>query len=233
MYYATPDEILARLEDGFKASSARLKAAEKGLRSHVQQGREFVATHGTSLAFSSQWDSVEEMLDHIQRLSTEVDEVPQGRHDQKDIEQALQAWQSLQAEISKLEAILTGLRDQVSRLDRTARQAWNALALSFEDELGALFTCAKALRIRLELQDGRSQEEVDQFIRDVLTELRERPRPDEVDAGTYELEYLKSAIEIAHEKQESLGFPVIIKTLFTWFENPEERVTRTLRVPID
>lgn len=233
MYFATPEEILTRLEGGFDANSARLKAVQKNLRAHVQRGREWGAAHGAGPALSSQWDSIEEMLHRIQGLTVEIDQAPQGRHDQKDIERAMQSWQALQAEITKLEAGLTDLRDQVSGLDRPARQEWNTLAQSFEEELAALQACAKTLRIRLELQDGRSPAEVDQFIRDVLTELRERPRPNDVDAGTYELEYLKSAIELAHEKQESLGFPVIIKTLFTWFENPEERVRRTLRVPID
>ena len=114
MYYSTPDEILTRLESGFKVSSARLKAAEQELRSLVQQGREFGATHGTSPALTSQWDSVEEILDRIQRLSTEVDEVPQRRHDQKDIEHALRSgladyWTKpldLQRFLGSLQAIL-------------------------------------------------------------------------------------------------------------------------------
>lgn len=233
MYYAAPDEILTRLEAGFDANSAHLKAVENELRVNVQRGRDFGAKHGADRGFSSTWNDIEEILQRIQLLADEIDQAPQGKHDQKDIEHALKAWKTLQAETSNLETELADLRDQVASLDLPARQEWNGLAETFEEELRALLVCAKALRIRLELQDGRSQEEVDQFIRDVLTELRERPRPENVDASTYELEYLKSAIEIAHEKQESLGFPVVIKTLFTWYENPEERVDRTLLVPID
>ena len=233
MYFTTPDEILTRLEAGFQANSARLKEVEDALRLSVQRGRDFGVNHVPDAEFDSSWNSVEESLRHIQHLADETDQAPQGRYEQKDIERALEAWQTLQTETANLETTLAGMRDQVAGLDLYARREWNTLAQTFEAELKALLVCAKTLRIRLELQDGRSPQEVDQFIRDVLTELREQPRPAGEDTSTYELEYLKSAIEIAHEKHESLGFPVVIKTLFTWFENPEERVSRTLLVPVD
>ena len=222
MYYATPAEILPHLEAGFRANSVRLKAVENELRMNVQRGREFGKKHGAGPDIQIRWDGIETTLQRVQRLADQTDDAPQGTHDQKDIEQALETWEKLQAEISNLEAALNELREQFAKLDQPARQEWNTLAQAFEEELKALLACAHTLRIRLDLQDGRSPEEVDQFIRHVLAELRERPMPEEVDASTYQLEYLKSAIEIAHEKHESLGFPRIIKTLFTWFENPEE-----------
>ncbi|MHB1080654.1 MAG: hypothetical protein ACYC67_14720 [Prosthecobacter sp.] len=233
MYFVTPDQILSRLEAGFETSSARLKALESKLSTNVQRGREFGAKHLDAREFNTQWNSIEESLRRIQSLAAETDLSPQGKHTQKDIEHALQMWNELQAEITRLETALTTLRDKAAKLDKQARQQWNTLAQSFEEDLQALLVCARTLRIRLELLDGRSQQEVDIFIRHVLAELRDRPRPSGVDASTYELDYLKSAIETSHEKNECLGFPTIIKTLFTWFENPEERVSRTLLVPVD
>lgn len=233
MYFVTPHEILTRLEAGFADNSARLKQVENNLHADVQRGRDFGTKHAEVPEFTEQWNRTEECLQRIHHLVSETDLAPRGRYAQEDIERALQAWNTLQDEASKLETSLTALRDKAAGLDLPARHEWNTLAQRFEEDLGALLACARTLRIRLELQDGRSPEEVDEFIRHVLAELREQPRPDGVDASTYELDYLRSAIETSHEKHESLGFPTVIKTLFTWFENPEERVVRTLQVPVD
>ncbi|WP_395736214.1 hypothetical protein [Prosthecobacter sp.] len=233
MYYLSPDAMLAQLEAGFKANSLRLKAVENDLRSKLQSGREFGASHAATADFNHPWNDVEKSLGHIQHLAAETDLAYTGKPAQADIERALQSWKALQEEIARLEKTLSELRDEAASLDVSSRRAWNTLAQSLEGDLQILLACSRTLRIRLDLLDGRSQEEVDEFLRFVLAELREQPLPKGVDASTYELDYLKSAIETAHEKHESLGFPTIIKTLFTWYEKPEERVARTLQVPVD
>lgn len=233
--YSTPAEILTHLEAGFRASSTRLHAVGQDLRGTLQRGREFAALHGPGpgtegrAALDAAWGRVEASLDRLQSLAARLEDAPR----QADIEDALQAWEELEAERARLEAALTAVRDLAAPLGAPARQAWNGLARAFEDQLAMLLASASTLRLRLELQDGRSPEEVDAFVRDVLAELRERPMPQTVDASFYQLAYLKAAIEIAHEKQQSLGFPRVIKTLFTWYENPEERVRRQLHLPID
>lgn len=229
----SPADILARLEAGFRANSAELQTVEKELRLSVQRGRAFGEKHGAGAVFNPKWDGIDAILNGIQRLATEIDQAPQGRHEQSDIENGLESWKALQSESEHLTAALRDFRTQAAALDAAARTEWNELAKGFEEEQEALHACARAMRIRLELLDGRSQEEVDEFVRHVLAELRDRPMPEEVDASIYQLEYLKAAIETAHEKHESLGFPRIIKTLFTWYENPEERVRRELFLPID
>lgn len=230
---ASPAEMLSHLEDGFRASSARLQAAENELRMAIQRGREFGEKHAAEAALNPQWNDVEAILSRILELAQKIDQASRGTPAPRDIESALEAWNTLQTEGPKLEEALTELRDQAAKLDPGLRQEWNALADEFGKQVEALLACGSTLRVRLELREGRSQEEVDQFIENVLTELRGRPMPQAVEASTYQLEYLKAAVEIAHEKQEFLGFPRVIKTLFTWYENPEERVRRKLLLPID
>ncbi|HEY1051942.1 MAG TPA: hypothetical protein VGE39_19355 [Prosthecobacter sp.] len=226
-------ELLARLEAGFRANSAQLRTLENQLGMSVRRGREFGEKHGGGPVLQMKWNSVEESLRRFQRLATEVDKAPEGDHDQEGIEKGLEALAALQGESARLKAALQEVRAAAASPGEAAWPDWNTLAQVFEEELEALHDCVDMMRVRLELHDGRSEEEVRRFVRDVLLELRERPMPELEDARKYQMEYLKAAIETAHEKHESLGFPRIIKTLFTWYENPEERVRRKLFLPID
>lgn len=227
-----PAALLDRLEAGFQSDAQHVKTLAAELEEALADIRQFGQRHHPSLQWTEHWQALEPLLQRVQRLARQMDEAIEN-DDRARMRQALESREAFQADDEKLVNELRLIRDQLADADATGRAEWNALAQTVEDVLNAIHGCVRVLCLKLELTEGRSSEQVRDFVKDVRRQLREHPCPPNVDPQAYELEYLKASIELDHEKHEALGFPTNIKTLFTWFETPEERVQRNLGFPVD
>ncbi len=153
----TNDETIrycARLETGFRTSSAHLKELERDLTVTLQRAREFGKEHGPpddwKTHWDQQWDNVERILCRISVLVNAMD-VSVESSDSDRLEKALEAWDSVQSEGAHLVEALNAIRAQAIGLNAAVRKDWNMLAHTIECHLETVEACARALRIKLEL----------------------------------------------------------------------------------
>ena len=228
-----PTHILARLEIGFRTDAAHLKEWEKDLMGALQRARNFGAKHGSpddwQTHWRARWDEVETLLG---RIRIQVEEM-RGAIQSARFEMALAAWKVIQSEDTKLVEALGAIREQASALSAAVRKDWNILARTFEPHLETIYACAHALRVRLELLEKHSAEDVDRLIQQTLSKLPNQTHVAGMDAETYQQEYDKAAIELEQEQHEYLGFADLFKSFWQWFESPEERVTKNRSLLVD
>ena len=145
---------------------------------------------------------------------------------------ALEAWETIQTEDAQLVQALSAIRAQASALNAAVRKDWNLLARTLEPHLETIYACAHALRVKLELLEKHSMEEVDQLVQHILTRLPNRTHAAAWNAETYQQEYDKAVVQLEQEQHEFLGVGDLIKSFWQWFESPEERMhkNRSLRV---
>lgn len=229
-----PSHLLARLQADFQSHAERLHELQANLSQRLEQVRVYGEAHAGPDAWQAPWARVQEILGRMQALVGEIESAI-ASDDTARIQTALRQREAFEAEDAALVREVAAIRDAgASATADPARQAeWNALAAEVGGVLDAIAEGVHILELKLELHEGRTPEQVRDFVRDVVDELPEHPSPPGVDPRTYELEYLKASIEVAHEEHRSLGFPRIIKTLFTWYETPEERVQRNLGFAVD
>lgn len=227
--------ILARLEIGFRADSARLEALEKDLTKTLHSVRHFGEKHGCAddwiTQWHQQWENIEGLLRRIRmRVKEMQDAVVSDASDR--FEKALEAWEAFQAEDAKLVGALGEIRVRAGGLNMEARKDWNLLARALEPHLETIHACAQALRIRLELLKKHSKEEVDILVQDILSKLPNPTLADTMDAERFAQEYHKATIELEQERYKFMGLIDIIKGMFLWVETTEERAlkNRSLRV---
>jgi len=230
-----PIHILARLEVGFRTDAAHLKELEQALAVTLLNARQFGRKHGSPDDWTTnsdqQWDNVEGHLRRIRMLVSEMHDGIESR-DRESREGALAAWETIQSEDAQLEKALSGIRAQASALNAAVRRDWNLLARTLEPHLETIYACAHALRVKLELLEKHSKEEVEQLVQHILSRLPDRTQAAAWDAETYQQEYDKAVIQLEQEQHEFLGVGDFIKSFWQWFESPEERMrkNRSLRV---
>jgi hypothetical protein len=228
--------ILARLEIGFRTNSAHLKELETDLAETLQSARHFGQQHGSpddwNTNWRQQWDNVEGNLRRIKVLVNEMDGSIES-NDSVRLKKALEAWETIQSEDAKLVKALSALQTQANELNAAAQEDWNLLARTLESHLETIQACAQALRIKLELLKKHSKEEVDNLVQDILSKLPNRAHAEGMDAGNYEQEYRKAAIELENEHHKFLGFVDVVKGLLMWVETTEERADKNLLVGAD
>lgn len=225
-------DLLNRLEAGFQSHAQELEKLTDHLEAAAQKVRTFREARHPSQESQAHWQSLEESLRRIEALAQKIVRAIEGS-DRAEMRRALEAREALRAEDEKLVSGLRLIRDQAAGGAATDRAEWNSLAEAVVSQLDAVHACVLLIQTKLELTEGRTPEQVRDFVRDVLQQLSHQACPDGMSRHAYELEYLRASIEVDHEKHEALGFPRNIKTLFTWFESPEERVRRNLALPVD
>lgn len=220
-------ELLARLEIGFRTDSARLKELETTLAETLQNARQFGQRHGPpddwNTHWQQQWDTVEAILGRIRERVLEMERSMEGS-DAGDLQRALSAWELIQAEDAKLVRALTEMRAHAIGLDAAVRKDWNLLAQTLESHWETIHACAQALRIKLELLQRHSRQDVDQLVRDILAKLPGRTTGNE--ATPERQTYRDAAAELETEHHQFLGFVDVVKSLFMWVESPEERARK-------
>ncbi len=230
-----PIHILARLEVGFRTDATHLKELEQDLAVTLRSARQFGRKHGSpddwTTSWDQQWDNVEGHLRRIRMLVGEMHDCIESR-DRERRNLALEAWETIQTEDAQLEKALSGIRTQASALNAAVRKDWNLLARTLEPHLETIYACAHALRVKLELLEKHSLEEVDQLVQHILAKLPDRAHAAVWDAETYQQEYDKAVIQLEQEQHEFLGVGDLIKSFWQWFESPAERMhkNRSLRV---
>jgi hypothetical protein len=223
--------ILARLEIGFRTDAVRLKALEQALAVTLADARHFGRRHGSpdewNSTWNTQWDQVEGIVRRINDRVRELEGSMEGS-DPGRLAKALAAWETIQSEDARMVDALGGLRAQAMGLNVAVEADWNRLARALATHLETIHACAQALRIKLELLQRHSPEEVDQIVRDVLAKLPNRARTEGPGGGLDEQPYREAATELVREKHKFLGFVDVLKGLSMWVESTEERADKNL-----
>ncbi|MFN0067957.1 MAG: hypothetical protein ACKVYV_10005 [Limisphaerales bacterium] len=221
--------ILTLLEIGSRIDTAHLRELQEALSVSLHSGRHFGTLQGlpdtSDMNWQRNWDNVEKILNRTGEL---VNEMAGGldSHESDHLKRATAAWEAIQCEGDLLQEALEAIRTQANGLSATGRKQWNLLARTLESELEAIHFCAEALRIKLELQNGRSKEEAERMVRSIVSKLPKRNRKDGVADELYDHEFRKAVIGLQREQHEFLGGMDVLKGLLMWAETPDSRMRR-------
>ena len=226
----TPNDsarLLARLQTEFRTDCGHLEELETELHATLESARQFGIKHGAPPAWNSlwlqHWDDVAGILRRIRVLIGEMERWSGGTSTDL-LDAALESWEEMQAEDVQLAAALSAIQKQATTLDAAVRADWNEVARSIEPHLTKLHTCARVLRIRIELLRSNSREGVDHLVLQLLSKLPGHTPGEEPDPVLQRQEIQEASVELDHEKHEAGGLMDVIKGLLMWVETPEERV---------
>ncbi len=226
----TPDDnarLLARLQTEFRTDCGHLADLETELLAAQDSARQFGIKHGTPPAWNTlwlqHWDDVAGIVRRIGVLVSEMERCTGGTSPDL-LDAALEAWEEMQGEDVQLAAALSAIQKQAAGLDAAVRADWNLAGRRIEPHLTKLHTCARVLRIRIELLRSDSREGVDHRVLKLLSTLPGHTPGEEPDPEIQRQEAGEAAVELAHEKHEAGGLMDVIKGLLMWVETPEERV---------
>jgi hypothetical protein len=226
-------ETPASLEKASRVNSTHLDQLEKSLATSLQSGRHLPSRqalpHIWDRKWQGHWDNIEEILE---RTRTHVNELVDGLESHVEnnagehLSRAMSAWEAIQCEGDFLQQALAQVRVQADQLSAGDRENWNTLARTLEYELEAIHYFAQAMRIKLMLLNGHSQEEAGQVVQSIITQFPERqPQPGN-EEELYDHEYRRAVLQLREEQHKFLGFLDIFKSLLMWVETPEERMIR-------
>ena len=227
----TPDDsrrLLARLQTEFRTDCGHLDELETELTATLESARQFGSKHGFPPAWNTlwlqRWDEIATILRRIRVLVSEMESCTRG--DAPDLlNAALEAWEEMQAEDVQLAAALSAIQKQALTLDAPIRADWNSIARSITPHLTKLHTCARVLRIRVELLRSNSREGVDDLVLQFLSKLPGHTSGEEPDPEIHRQELQHAAVEIEQGKHEESGSLLeVIKGLLMWVDTPQERV---------
>jgi hypothetical protein len=215
--------ILASLQAGFRTDCAHLEELERDLTVILESAALFGIRHGApaawNLVWQKEWDVVAAILRRIRMLVREMELCT--REDAGDLlDAALKAWEKIQAEDVLLVETLGSIRTQATALDAAVRKDWNSVAQSLEPQLAKLHTCARVLRIRVELLRSHSLAGVDAIVQQLLSKL---PGHHPAEAPVNEHALHKATIELEHERHATGGLMDVVRGLLMWVETPAER----------
>lgn len=222
-------ETLSKLEVGLRTDADQLVELEDNLLRTLRRARDLGAEFGSpgdwSAAWRHQWDRVEAIL---QRIRTRVNEMDRSIHSHEPgrLDDAHAAWDALAKDDAELLQALAALREQAIGLNVGAQDEWKDMAPLMEEHLERIHACAHSLRWKLELLRVHSREEVDDIVNNVL-----KGQPHRTDESGQQWEekaqaYLQAEKELGKENHTYLGVMDIIKGMFLWVENPDERVQK-------
>ncbi len=208
--------IVSRFEMGLRVDSGRLEQLDQDLGVILLFANDLGLKQGFSEEWNATWNQrwviVEELLLQISGLVSEMDiaivSAGNGR-----INEALDAWESIQSKDSHLIETMSAIRIQASAMNPAARIEWNRITKAFDANLESIHACSQALRVKLEL-------------------LTEYPKTDSLNKEEYQRKLDAAAVELEREQHQYGGFLDVVKSLFMWAENPAERVRndRSLRI---
>jgi len=223
--------ILARMELGLRTNATRLMELEQDLIATLARARGLGAEFGTpadwNTAWCHHWDQIENTLGRIharvQEIHAAIDSTVPDR-----LNQALTAWDALQAEDAQLMLTLSALQVQATGLKVDAQRAWDTLEPKLASHLATIHACAEALRLKIEVLKEHSNAEVDELVQRFLARLPNHSAADAVNAETYEQEYQHAAVELAREKHKFMGFMDVVRNMFMWVDTTAERTKKNL-----
>jgi hypothetical protein len=105
---------------------------------------------------------------------------------------------------------------------------WKAMARALEPHLEMIHGCAQALRLKLELLKVHSKNEVDHMVKNLLSKLPPRLSEDVIESEKMATAFEQAEAELEQEHHTYLGLLDVIKGLFMWVENTEERVHKNI-----
>ncbi len=219
--------IIDSLRMGLRTDCNHLYEQESDLAVILEMARQFGVTHGRAAGWSSAWDQRWVEISGILRRTREaVDDMDRGTQTSEGalLDGALLAWDKIQIESGMLVTALGAVRQQAMLLDRLILDDWNAIAQGLEPHLTKLHTCARVLRIRVELQRFNSKEGVDGTVQRLLSRI-DSDVPEELPkAVAKKIDLQAAAHELQQEKHESGGLMDVVKALLMRVETPEERM---------
>ena len=213
----------SNIAPGLQADSSRLMGLESDLATALSHSEELAEVQGSpgdwDTACHHQWDRVEDILDVIHGLVSEM-HAAIIRGDESGALQARAFWTAVQDEETKLADALAGMRAQSRELNETARDEWLELVLIVESHRKVILTAAVGFDLRMKAWGNEilMADEAVSYLPPV------RPGVD----GNAPLDDVRkldqAAIEIEQEQHQVLDLKDHIKAMFTWVEAPEERV---------
>ncbi len=171
------------------------------------------------------WEGVGSILHRIERLLGDMDGFVE-RADSDNLERAMEAWKSMQAQDVEMNRALDGIRSQAGGLHAEARQEWKQVDAAITVRMEGIHARALALRVKLELMKDYTKSEVSHLLAGMLEKLPNRARSDTTDAEAFVQQYRQTVHELDEERHEFGGFMDFIKGLAMWVETPEERMKK-------
>jgi len=159
--------ILARLETGFRTDSNRLRDLDREFTETLQSARHFGnranAVDRWNVKWYQEWDQVEFILRQTKMLVIEMEQSI-ATAELTQLQAALAASKAIQAQNHSLAQALAAIRAQANQLTAADRADWNILARTLKSHVETIHSCAQALRIKLELLQDHSHEEVNELV---------------------------------------------------------------------
>jgi hypothetical protein len=219
-------QILASLQTGFRTDCAHLEELEKDLaltlESAEQFGRRHRAHDAWDVAWQQHWEAVGAILRRIRVLVREM-EVCTRDNAGDLLDTAVRAWEEIQTEDTLLVEALGSIRTQATTLDAAVRKDWNEVAQSLEPQLAKLHTCARVLRIKVELLRSHSPEGVDSIVQQLLSKLPGHSPAETPETSIPNQKLHEATMELEHEKHATSGLMGVVRGLLMWVETPAER----------
>lgn len=219
------------LATGLHAHSSRLIGLESDLATALNQCEELADVQGSpgdwDTACHHQWDHVEDILDVIHGLVSEMNTSIINGSKLGALE-ACTAWKAIMDEETKLAAALAGMRAQSLKLNEAAHREWQELVLIVESHRKVVRTAAEGFGLRLEAW----KEEIS-LTREMACAVKASPLGAD---GTARVAYAhnldQAAVEIEQEQHQVLDLKDDIKAMFMWVESPEERERKNQPVEV-
>jgi len=214
--------ILAALQAGFRTDCAHLEELERDLAETLLSASHFGLRHGVpdewNVLWQQHWDNIAAILRRIRVLVREMELCT--RSDAGDLlDLALTAWSKIQIEDALLVEALGAVRTQATALDAAVRKDWNGVAQSLGPQVARLHTCARVLRIRVELLRSHSAEGVESIVQQLLSKLPGSSPGDPAQEAN-----LKMATgERPDDRHAAGGIMDVVRGLLMWVETPGER----------
>ncbi len=228
--------ILSRLESGFHANAATLKALEVDLgvamASARDAGRKRSPSPSWNEAWQRNWDEVMGSVRCINGHLVEMGSLVIG-HDPDRISRALSLWGAAQREDARLLAALRIARMQAGELGVDMRKEWNRLACVIEGHLETIHTSAQALRVKLELLKKHSTEEVEVLVQSFHAKLNSQSRTNAKSSEPFDQDYRVAVLEREQGQHVFTGFLDVVKGLSLWVESPDERMRKNRSLTLD
>jgi len=192
------------LAAGIKASSSRLIGLESELTTTLDHSEELASLLGAPANWDTgchhQWDQIEDILDVIHGLVSEI-HTAILQADKQGARQARAAWATIQEEEVKLADVLRGMRGHSGELDETTCVEWLEQVRIVEAHRKVVRTAAEGFGVSLEAWEAEISA-----------------------ASAHQMD--QAAVEIEQEQHQVLDLKDHIKAMFMWVEAPEERVEK-------
>ena len=209
---------LARPSTDMHGDLFQLQEMERHLTDTLHRARNFGTEYGSPADWTTtwhrQWCHVEDALARIRGLLNQVHH-HLASHTPDHWALALNEWDHLQPENTRLIDALMTLRGQAQMVNETISDDWRQFSLTLESQISTISTAALAFRQRLDL-----------LAHPAPHTATEAPAPPPTDAERKQHDLDQAAIEIQEEQHQNLGLKDVVKAMFLWVESPEDRVRK-------